>query len=110
MLLVKAAGLPGAKRTRTFVVPEPGASKDAPERIVNGPPLMDAAPLVIVPPPMLESTKLAVVLLPTVTAPKLRLEGETPSWLVILAGLVIHALKSCTARVFRTEVASGGMC
>src|SRR3954467_14584407 len=99
MLLVNAAALPGAKRTSTFVVPAPGTSKDAPEIIVNGPPLMEAAPFEMTPPLMLERTKLAWALLPTVIDPKFRLEGDTPSWVLLLPPLafVIHALNNCTA-------------
>src|SRR6266851_3644390 len=78
--LLKVAALLGAKRTTRLVEPKPGRLKGVPETMLNGPPLIVARPLLSAAPPWLVITKLAWALEPTATVPKLRLPGETPSW------------------------------
>ena len=56
--LLKLEALPGVKLITRFVVPKPGKVKGVPERIANGPLLIEAVPLVSGVATRLESTKL----------------------------------------------------
>ncbi len=77
--LLKLAALVEVKRTTRLVVPKPGRLKGVPNKIVNGPALIEAEPLVSRAPPRLVRTKLAWAFVPTATMPKSMLAGETAS-------------------------------
>src|SRR5258708_24769615 len=77
MSLLKAPSLAGAKPTTRFVELKPGRLNGAPERMLNGPPEIEAVPLVMGAPPRLVRTKLAWAPRATSTMPKSRLAGRT---------------------------------
>src|ERR1051326_7652445 len=57
--LLKNAALVGLKRTTTFVKPNPVRLNGVPDRIVNGPPVMEVVPPLKAAPPRFVTVKLA---------------------------------------------------
>src|ERR1041385_9028551 len=85
MALLKLIAFVGERRSPRFVEPKPGSEKGVPDNMLKGgedvPSATNTAlPLVIAAPPRFVTTKLACALEPSATFPKLRLDGNTPSW------------------------------